>query len=320
MALVAGIDEAGLGPMLGPLVVSGVAFRVPDEALDQCLWSMLSDSCLREVGRSDHRLVICDSKKLYRGGDGLGNLERAALVMLHVAGHRPSTWREIVGVLSPQVLLDLEAYPWYAATDFPLPIGKGVGDVGTRANAISRNARQRSIEFLGAFSAPLLEGDFNRRIAQTRNKATTLIGQAVNVLDRLLQCCDDEMVRISVDRLGGRSHYRDVLQTALPGFELHILEESPTRSAYQLSKPRRKCLIEFTVGGEDQHLPVALASIYSKYMRELFMHLFNSYWSGQMSDLRPTAGYVQDARRWLHDAAPAIKRLSIKPATLVRSR
>ena len=35
MGLVIGMDEAGYGPNLGPLVVTGVAFEVPDDRLDQ---------------------------------------------------------------------------------------------------------------------------------------------------------------------------------------------------------------------------------------------------------------------------------------------
>lgn len=320
MALLAGIDEAGFGPLLGPLIVSGVAFRVPDDAVNGCLWTRLSDSCAREFHRSDRRLAIADSKKLYRGGDGLGALERTALVMLHLADRRPVTWREILGVLAPSALRDLEAYPWYAATDFRLPIGEDVGDVGTRANSVRRNAREQDVEFLGAFCAPLLEGDYNKKLQHTRNKATTLVGQALEVLERVCKSCDEKYVRICIDRLGGRSHYRDVLQTAFPGFELQILEETADRSAYKLVSAARVCLIDFTVSGEDRHLPIALASVYSKYLRELYMHLFNAYWSRQMKDLRPTAGYYNDARRWLKDAAPAIRRLSINRKLLVRSR
>ena len=51
--------------------------------------------------------------------------------------------------------------------------------------------------------------------------------------------------------------------------------------------------------GETHHLPIALASIMSKYIRELFMLFFNRYWANQVTDLRPTAGYYQDGKRFL---------------------
>lgn len=55
-----------------------------------------------------------------------------------------------------------------------------------------------------------------------------------------------------------------------------------------------------------EHLPVALASMIAKYVRELAMHRFNRYWSKRMPELKPTAGYTLDARRWLADAAQVI--------------
>ena len=42
MTIVAGIDEAGYGPWLGPLVVSAAALRVPPELAEVDLWKTLS--------------------------------------------------------------------------------------------------------------------------------------------------------------------------------------------------------------------------------------------------------------------------------------
>jgi len=63
----------------------------------------------------------------------------------------------------------------------------------------------------------------------------------------------------------------------------------------------------FQPEAEMAHLTVALASMTAKYCRELLMKRFNLYWNVQASDrglpeLKPTAGYRSDARRWLHDA------------------
>ena len=47
MAVVAGIDEAGYGPLLGPLVSTVTVFSVPNELAGQDLWKALSDSVSR---------------------------------------------------------------------------------------------------------------------------------------------------------------------------------------------------------------------------------------------------------------------------------
>lgn len=319
MAVVAGIDEAGFGPVLGPLVVSGVAFRVRDEQLDACLWNLLGQTCARRAKRGERRLVIADSKQLYRSG-GLAALERAVLVILAAGGLHPKTWRALLDEIAPGAREQLRDYPWYADTDVTLPLSDGVVDIGTRANAIRLNCLERGVETLGVFSEPLPEGHYNRLVRNTRNKGVLLLGLALRVIDRIMRAAPGERIRLYVDRLGGRKRYREALVTALPGYELQILEESALRSAYHLTRSSRVCEIEFVTRGEAGHFPIALASLCSKYVRELYMHAFNQYWSGQRTGLKPTAGYYTDAKRWLADAAPVIDHLSVDREILVRER
>lgn len=320
MAIVAGIDEAGYGPTLGPLVASAVVLRVPDASADANLWDALKKTCAATPGRGARRLIIADSKKLKRPDGDIQLLEQAALVMLAVLGRRPGDWAEYVEVVAPGALAEFEEYPWYACDGFHLPVTRGLLDVGTRANAVRLNMAEQGVELLGVHSAPLAEGHFNRLVARTRNKASVLCGLALRLMQAAMRAAKNEPVYIHVDRLGGRSHYRDVLMTSWPEYELTVLEETETRSAYRLRHGAQLCEIDFTTEGERRYFPVALASIYSKYLRELCMHAFNRYWSGLVSGLVPTAGYYTDAQRWLRDAEPALTRLHIDRRMLVRER
>lgn len=320
MGVVIGIDEAGFGPLLGPLAVTAAVFRVPDADLDACLWRRLHASCSPTPARSDPRLAVADSKQLHRGADDLSLLERAALVMLAAAGHRPATWRELLGILAPDAIEPLLDYPWYSSAEVALPLSRATGDIGTRANPVRRDLDGQGLSFVGAFSEVLWEGHYNRLVRATRNKSTVLISRMLRALRRGLRAADERRARIVVDRLGGRMHYREALGIEFHGFDLRILEETEARSAYRLSGPRDVIDIEFLIEGEKKHLPIALASVYSKYLRELSMLVFNRYWSALAADLRPTAGYYTDAQRWLKDAAPLIDRLSIRRDMLVRER
>lgn len=321
MAILAGIDEAGYGPLLGPLVVSGVAFRVPDGDIDQCLWKSLKDTCTKTVRKNTRKLAVADSKKLYRPRHSMAPLERAALVMLAVSGNKPANFEQLLGAVAPSHAVDaLAPYPWYREADLTLPVSDDLGDVATRANAVRHNAIEQSIELLGVFSEPLPAGHYNRMVTNTRNKAVVSLALALRIVDRIMKTAPRESIRVCLDRQGGRTHYREPLTTAMPGYEMHVLEETPARSAYRLERSTRTCAVEFTTDGEQRHFPVALASIYSKYLRELYMHQFNRFWCDRQANLKPTAGYYTDAQRWLRDAGDTIRQLKIERSLLVRQR
>jgi hypothetical protein len=76
--------------------------------------------------------------------------------------------------------------------------------------------------------------------------------------------------------------------------------------------------VSFDVGAEARHLPIALASMAAKTIRELGMERMNRFFTRRVPGLAPTAGYVQDGRRWLADLDPHWESLGIQPADLVR--
>jgi hypothetical protein len=90
MAILAGIDEAGFGPLLGPLVVSSAAFSVEPALLAADLWETLVKSVSRSRKHLGGRLLIADSKKAFNREEGLGHLERTSLIALDCMGRRPA--------------------------------------------------------------------------------------------------------------------------------------------------------------------------------------------------------------------------------------
>ena len=63
-----------------------------------------------------------------------------------------------------------------------------------------------------------------------------------------------------------------------------------------------------------QRSTLALASIVSKTVRERWMDRFNAHWIARIPDLRPTAGYPLDARRFRQVIEPACRARGLDPS------
>ena len=62
---------------------------------------------------------------------------------------------------------------------------------------------------------------------------------------------------------------------------------------------------------------VALASIVSKTIRELWMDVFNDYWCERVPGLKRTAGYHTDAKRFRDSDRGRGRRGEVRPIALV---
>src|SRR5882724_262610 len=77
MPWIVGLDEAGYGPNLGPLVQAAIAAHIPDDT--GCLWECLKDGVRRADDADDGRILIDDSKLVHAGPNGLARLERTVV-------------------------------------------------------------------------------------------------------------------------------------------------------------------------------------------------------------------------------------------------
>jgi len=115
--------------------------------------------------------------------------------------------------------------------------------------------------------------------------------------------------------------YGHLLRLMFEEWALEVVFESEEgRSDYRLKRNGHSVQITFVEKAEAQCLPVAVASMLSKYLREGLMRRFNSFWTGQLPGLVPTAGYYSDGTRFLRDIEAKRRELRIEDDRLVRCR
>lgn len=327
----AGIDEAGYGPTLGPLVVSISVFRLPgevslaapgDPSID--LWRRLEAAvCRKPDGR---RIPIDDSKKLFAQRKGLRNLEEGLLPFVALRrGAVPRDFRSLIDAVvqkGPSAADYLEAYPWYREKNFQLPRDTYSGVIRHRRDMLAEALEGGDVEHVGVSAIPIEVHEFNQALRGDSNKADVSFAAIGSFLARLWKQFPDESVEVFVDRQGGRVRYGPRLYEKISPRGVRIEQQSPEASTYTLSRRQGegRFRVHFAAESEQLFLPVALASMLSKYVRELHMHLFNAFWKEHRADLKPTAGYAVDARRFLADIARLRRELSIGDELLVRVR
>ena len=279
--VILGTDEAGYGPNLGPLVVSLTVWKADSDTL-----SLLFEPLKKEG------ILIGDSKKLYHSGS-LTALE--------------------TGVLVPLRTLKKEY----------VPIANDEKKIIRLASIFEAILQQHQIRLLDMQYHSVEPEEFNRLLNHFDSKGSLLSHVTLHLitgqLTKLLQDKDDSPILILCDKHGGRNRYLDILTEFFPGEFIQIIRESRENSIYRLTLENRQLEFRFLAKGES-YLPIALASMLSKYHRELAMIQFNHFWQSHISDLQPTAGYPEDAKRFKQQITATQKKLGITDESLWRKR
>jgi ribonuclease HII len=164
--------------------------------------------------------------------------------------------------------------------------------------------------------------EYNRQVEAVKNKARVLFGQLCRLVDTVfrLGCAQGQVVQFLIDQQGGRLRYRSELQRMFPQMELKILKEDEGISSYQLQSKEGTMRLHFTAGADEQYLPVSLASMTAKLVRELMMNNLNLYFAEICGKIRPTAGYWQDGQRFIQDLSKCLGEGFAEKNILIRVR
>lgn len=315
MNCLGGIDEAGLGPILGPMVVAGCALSGQSGADP---WAMLGDF----VSRKRHekgKVRVADSKKVHSGKHGLQRIEETALCLWAVLhGELP---RDLAGwlVAMGADVQALRRCPWYEDLALKLPLHADRAWLELHAELLARAMAEHGMAMRAIAVRPVDVEEWNGLIAATDNKSRAHFSVYAEVLARLLDAMPGKG-HLVADRCGGRMRYARDLRQLRPDARVETVREEPAASVYRISQGDLSMTVTFAEKGDDRAFPTALASCIAKYVRELMVHVMNEWFCRKVPGLQRTAGYYVDGHRFLRDLEPHEAALDLPRHRLVRVR
>ncbi|MFW6168962.1 MAG: hypothetical protein ACODAD_00630 [Planctomycetota bacterium] len=326
MGYLIGTDEAGYGPNLGPLVIAGTLWRVPHGVDGEELYERLPGVYSPGASNLHQQTTLClgDSKSLYSTARGLAALERGVLAALAAAGSErrtpfPATWRELLTGCDTACANVLETVPWYTDFQGSIPVAASPEDIASGQRVLLGALEASHIDLVAIGVRLVFPEEFNNRVEECGSKGYALSVWMLQLVEQLLQLITTGEVLLQSDKHGGRNRYGPLLQQVFPEHLIEIREETRIQSSYCWGPAWRRVEAQFVAKGE-RFLPAALASMLSKYLRELAMRAFNEFWQQHVSKLQPTAGYPVDAKRFRREIQAKQRALGIGDRVLWRVR
>jgi ribonuclease HII len=337
--LLIGIDEAGYGPNLGPLVISASVWLVPsfedknlsDHGLENLLECMKPAFQAKPLRHNSTFIPLGDSKAIHSAKsefDGLGAgvgywfkyLNLNTTEFADVLNNLDATFQSRSSPCSPWYSNDL------SFDEAPDPF---VFDSSVLANARSK-ADELGLNLIGIEAKIVDESTFNEGCEQHGNKAGLLSYESISLarrcLDKALQAAGHsqstnavESIHLYFDKHGGRNRYQAPLSQIFPETWFSAGREGTERSDYVSTWDGKPLFVSFVAKG-DRLLGSALASMTAKWLRERIMLRLNRYWQSHVPGLQATAGYPVDALRFRKAIEAKALELRMDERTWWRSR
>lgn len=290
-----GVDENGLGPRLGPMLVTGVLLR-----------SERGPAALLAAARA---AGIGDSKGLCAHGD-MAAVEGLVLALL--ARHRDLRPRAFAELLAALSLYDDDALraPCPSAgeasaacfgAEIVLPaMGPGALEAHHAAAAALLDA---GVTLRGVRCAWECAGRLNDARAAGQGRFDVDLARMVDLVAVLGAEAPRGALSAVCGKVGGRMRYAAALERLGP--MVGVLEERPVRSAYAVAGVGE---VAFVRDADADDAAVGLASLVGKYLRELSMTRQHAWYAARVEGLKPASGYHDPVTARYVDATALVRR------------
>lgn len=295
-----------MGPRLGPLVVTAATFD-------------LAGYDRAKLRRRGLTVGVSDSKAV----SAFGHMAQAESLSLaateRLCGHVPTT---------PAALLEVIAIDGFGALTRacptasrpqcwgePLSLPLFGGQIELGREMLARLDRS-GIRLAHLRTRVNCASYLNRAQTEGRNKLVVDLHSMEQLIVDARQNVADE-VTAYCGMVGGLRKYEGYFGV-LDRAAVTCLEEVKGASRYRV---RDVGELHFEVGADDRHLPVALASMVGKYVRELCMKQLNTFYAQHVPDLREASGYHDPVTRaFVERVTPVRRKLAVVDTCFERQR
>jgi ribonuclease HII len=307
--LLVGVDENGLGPRLGPLIATSVGL-----SLDQYERARLQRVAAR-VGIGDSKQTSAFGQMRIAEGLSLAMVEE-----LH--GQVPRTVDELLHLIELDGPASLRSSCPSASSaqcwsfEVQLPAFEGVIAEGRAQLA---RLRKHGVVLHCARTVVTCAGRMNQGLRELGSRTSVDLAMFERLVLAAAHARADhdrqELLTIVLGMVGGIRDYQRFF-SLLPSADIREAERSKQAIRYDV---RSIGSLSFEIDADARHLPVALASMLGKYVRELSMERQNRFYAHHQSDLpRPSGYYDPVTTRFVQQSQKLRKRLGIIDACFER--
>ncbi len=254
---IAGIDENGYGPLIGPLIITGIQIQAPFDSIYSLRREILGFNAIIE----DSKKIFKRNLKSYKKG------EEIARYLIKLAGKTGDDFFSLIKSIS--------TYEPHNLINFKLPVWeKDLDEKGQLLPEIK--IKDIYVEIIDA-------PEFNSLIKRFDNKAFVDFLGFKRVREKLPSKI------YFMGKIGGTKFYRNFFFVG--GEDVKVIEEKHHISYYKIGERE----LYFLLNGDEEYLPIMLAGILGKYIRELFMKSISELF-GFKDSIPFASGYRHDPK------------------------